>query len=148
MYTQETFFQILTKVCDELPSEFFNELHLGIIMSPETKFSPYAVANDLVVLGEYHRSHYGNQIIIYYGSFQFTFPHLNEVELEGKLREVVRHEFRHHMEFRAGIHGKDSLEYEDLLKAKNYLQRFTANKEKISHKQGVSLTSFLSSNRM
>ena len=34
-------------------------------------------------------------------------------QLKDKLRGVVRHEFRHHMENLAGVYGADSLEHED-----------------------------------
>lgn len=120
----DEFFCMLEEVCNELPDEFFNDLHQGVILSEGIKYSPYAKnKNDLVILGEYHRSYYGNQIIIYYGSFKNNFFYLDENELKDKIREVVRHEFRHHMENRAGIYGKDSLERED----KEFLRQYLRN---------------------
>ena len=47
---------------------------------------------------------------------------MSEEELKEKLQEVVRHEFRHHMEFRGGIHGADSLEREDAISLRMYLR--------------------------
>lgn len=118
-----SFNQILNEICNELPDEFFKDLHLGIILSEELKISPHAKNNDLIILGEYISSQYGNQIIIYYGSFQEKFMNLNKEEIKIKIREVVRHEFRHHLENKANIHGKDSLEYEDLVQLQTYLRR-------------------------
>ena len=37
------------------------------------------------------------------------------------LRGILRHEFRHHLEYLAGIHGSDSLEAEDERKKQEYL---------------------------
>ena len=123
MITIDEFFNILEEVCDELPDEFFKELHQGVILSEDIKYSPYAKnKNDLVILGEYRHGYYGNQITIYYGSFKNNFFYLNEDELREKIREVVRHEFRHHMENRAGIYGKDSLEREDKEFLRQYLR--------------------------
>ena len=118
----DRFFEILTEVCDELPDEFFRELHQGVVLSEDLKISPYAKADDLVIMGEYRRAYFGNQITIYYGSFVRTCSWMSEEELKNKIREVVRHEFRHHMENLAGVYGKDSLEYEDKEELKRYLR--------------------------
>jgi len=123
MITIDEFFNILEEVCDELPDEFFKELHQGVILSEDIKYSPYAKnKNDLVILGEYRHGYYGNQITIYYGSFKNNFFYLNEDELKEKIREVVRHEFRHHMENLGGMHGVDSLEHEDKVNLRKYLR--------------------------
>lgn len=119
----DRFFEILEIVCDELPDEFFRELHYGVQLSEEAKISPHARADDLVIMGEYRRSHYGNSIKIYYGSFARTMPNADEDYIETKLREVVRHEFRHHMENLGGMYGRDSLEHEDKEELRAYLRR-------------------------
>ena len=97
----DSFFEILKQICDELPDEFFRELHHGVQLSEETKISPYARNEDLVIMGEYHRSRLGNKITVYYGSFVKTCAWMNEGQLKDRLREVVRHEFRHHMKMSA-----------------------------------------------
>ena len=84
----DNFFKILTEVCDELPDEFFNELHRGVVLSENLKISPYAKADDLVILGEYHRSYFGNQITIYYGSFERLFFYMDDDELKKKKSSV------------------------------------------------------------
>lgn len=119
----DRFFDILTSVCEELPDEFFRDLHHGVVLSEKYKISPYAKADDLVILGEYRRAYFGNQITIYYGSFEKLYSHYDDEQMKEKLREVVRHEFRHHMENLAGVFGKDSLEHEDKENLKQYMRR-------------------------
>lgn len=109
----DRFYEMLDEVCAELPDDFFRELHYGVHLSEEYKPSPYAKNGDMVILGEYNRSNKGNKITIYYGSFERTCGWMSEEQLKEKLREIVRHEFRHHMENLAGMYGADSLEHED-----------------------------------
>ena len=118
----DRFFELLTEVCDELPDEFFKELHQGVILSEDLKVSPHAKNNDLFIMGEYRRAYYGNQVTIYYGSFERMFPNADEDEIKERLREVVRHEFRHHMENLSGMYGADSLEREDQKQLRQYLR--------------------------
>lgn len=118
----DAFFDMLSDVCNELPDDFFRELHHGVHLSEECRISPHVKSDELVIMGEYNRSYYGNRIVIYYGSFAKTCYWMTEPQLKDKLREVVRHEFRHHMENLAGIHGKDSLEYEDKISLRTYLR--------------------------
>ena len=109
----DSFYDMLNEVCEELPDDFFRELHYGVHLSEDLKLSPYAKDGDMVILGEYTRSRQGNKITIYYGSFAQTCGWMSEDQLKDKLREIVRHEFRHHMENLAGVYGADSLEHED-----------------------------------
>ena len=109
----DSFFEMLNEVCEELPDDFFRELHYGVQLSEEYKLSPYAENGDIVIMGEYTRSGRGNKITIYYGSFARTCGWMPEEQLKDRLRGVVRHEFRHHMENLAGMYGADSLEHED-----------------------------------
>ena len=118
----DEFYELLEEVCDELPDDFFKDLHNGVILSEEVKISPHAKANDLIIMGEYTRSRYGNQITIYYGSFARACSCMDREALKERLRGVVRHEFRHHMENLGGMYGHDSLEYEDKVELKNYLR--------------------------
>ncbi len=114
----DRFFEILDEVCGELPDDFFRDLHYGVQLSEECKLSPYAENGDLMIMGEYSRSHHGNKITIFYGSFERMYWWMNEDQLREKLRGVVRHEFRHHLENLAGMYGADSLEHEDRVELK------------------------------
>lgn len=117
----DEFYELLREVCDELPEDFFRDLHQGVALSEEVRISPHARNNDLIVMGEYKRSRYGNQIVIYYGSFARTCSYMDREALKERLRGVVRHEFRHHMENLGGMYGRDSLEYEDKVELRKYL---------------------------
>ena len=126
----DEFHEILNEVCDELPEDFFRELHQGVILEEGGKISPHAKSDDLIILGEYRRARYGNQITIYYGSFAKSFPYSDREFIRNKLREVVRHEFRHHMENLGGMYGRDSLEYEDKVSLREYLAQHDLIKAK------------------
>ena len=117
----DRFYELLNEVCDELPEDFFRELHYGVQLSEEYRPSPYAENCDLVIMGEYTRSRQGNRITIFYGSFARTCGWMSEDQLKDKLRGVVRHEFRHHMENLAGMYGADSLEHEEKEELKDIL---------------------------
>lgn len=121
MIDMDSFYDMLAEVCEELPEEFFRELHHGVQLSEECKLSPYAENGDMIIMGEYQRSGLGNKITIYYGSFARSCGWMSEDELRGRLREVVRHEFRHHLENLSGMYGADSLEREDQEEIKKIL---------------------------
>lgn len=119
MVTIERFSQMLDELACELPGEFYDELNLGISVSPDEKMHPQALEDDLYILGEYFRSQMGQGITIYYGSFRRLHGALDEKELMNEMRGVLRHEFRHHMEYRAGERG---LEIEDEKELNEYLE--------------------------
>lgn len=114
-----------TKIADEeaalLPEEFYKELSGGIIVSERACIADGAVADDLYTLGVYKIDALGRQIVLYYGSFEKLFRHMDEEQYRAKIREVIRHEFRHHLEDLSGIHGSKSLEAEDERNYRRYL---------------------------
>lgn len=118
MITIDCFGEMLEEMASELPTEFYDELNLGISISPECRLHPEAREDDLYVLGEYQSSQIGNGIVIYYGSFAELYGGLSQTELYDELRKTLRHEFRHHMEHRAGERG---LELEDEKQLSEYL---------------------------
>ena len=73
----------------------------------------YAHGNDLYTMGLYKIYSGIRQIILFKGSFDRVHPNAGPEEARVILRGVLRHEFRHHMEYLAGIHGPSSLEAED-----------------------------------
>ena len=120
----DNFEQLARDVCDSLPDDFYKDLPGGVLLDPNIKYSPYAQgAADLIVMGEYVHSRYGNCVVIYYGSFERLCSHLSEEELKVQIKKVIKHEFRHHLEDLANMHGKDSLEYEDAVQLAGYLRR-------------------------
>lgn len=113
--------QFLSELVDELPQEFFRELSGGVIVSEAAPVPDYARANDLFTLGHYQVSHGMRQIVMYRGSFNRVYPLAQGEEAKGLLRGVLRHEFRHHLEFLGGVHNSSSLEAEDARAKEAYL---------------------------
>lgn len=109
---------ILDRLAEELPQEFYRELNGGILLVPEEKMSPYGP--DLRIMGEYSVSSLGRMIKIYYGSFEHMYSWMDEEQLTEELREVLRHEFTHHIESLAGERG---LEIKDEEQIREYLDR-------------------------
>lgn len=109
---------ILDQLAEELPQEFYRDLSGGILLVPEEKKSPYG--EDLRIMGEYIVSPAGRMIKIYYGSFEHMYSWMDEEALTEQLREVLRHEFTHHIESLAGERG---LEIKDEQQIRDYLDR-------------------------
>ena len=126
----ERFEEIAAEELDLLPKDFFRELHGGVVISEEVKLSDNALENDLYTLGVYKHNSLGNSIILYYGSFTKTAGMLTSEEAwRKKIREVIRHEFRHHLEHLAGVHNSESLEAEDARELAEYKRRHEAIKK-------------------
>ena len=111
---------------DELPAEFFRDLSGGVIVSEAAVIPDYARGNDICTLGLYRIFSGVRQIIIYKGSFDRVYPNAGTEEAREILRGVLRHEFRHHLEYLGGIHGPSSLEAEDKREKRAYLARHDA----------------------
>lgn len=118
---------MLNELAGEFPQEFFRELNGGIILKPEVKFHEENLANDLYVLGTYHRGgNLGRYIAIYYGSFSKIYGKLSKDKLKKKLKKTLKHEFLHHLEFLA---GERDLEIEDAQNIANYKKRYRQKKK-------------------
>jgi len=104
MITFDEFGDLADRLTEELPEEFFEGLSGGVILDQGAKRHEKSRPNDpLFILGEYRREGIGCCIVLYYGSFRQVFWSLSGSELEQKLRGIIRHEFRHHMEYRACV---------------------------------------------
>ena len=121
MLSTEAYSRILSRLLDELPAEFFRELSGGVIVSEAAPVPDYAKARDLYTLGQYQISHGMRQIVMYRGSFNRIYPHADETEALPLLRKILRHEFRHHLEYLGGVHKSASLEAEDERQKQAYL---------------------------
>lgn len=112
---------MLDELAGNIPQELYRDLNGGIILLPEEKLHRNHAANDLYILGEYHRSRsMGRYIAIYYGSFQKTFGRLSNTALKKKLESVLKHEFTHHLE---SLAGERDLEKQDEQNIARYLRR-------------------------
>ena len=113
--------RILAELLDELPEAFFRELSGGVIVSEAVKIPDYARGNDLYALGQYEVAFGMRQIILFKGSFDRAYPYADAAEARRLLRGVLRHEFRHHLEFLGSVHNSSSLEAEDERQKQAYL---------------------------
>ena len=121
-----TFNEFADIVDDEmnlLPDYVYEELNGNVVVDERPYLHPARVDDDLYILGTYTVDPVlGRQIRIYYGSFIAVFGH-NPEALKTHIREALRHEFLHHLESRAGLHGKGSLEEEDLQRMIQYYRQ-------------------------
>ena len=107
-----------------LPDYVFEELTGGVLTDPCVKLHPGRVADDLYILGTYSSGGYmGKQIVLYFGSFQACMDMNNEEAVRMQIRETLRHEFRHHLETRAGLFWEGTLIEEDAVSMQKYYMR-------------------------
>ncbi|MCD7745435.1 MAG: metallopeptidase family protein [Lachnospiraceae bacterium] len=117
--TFEEFENAAYEIADTFPADFYRELNGGIIVKEQELIHPEARRGDLFVMGEYHRDYYlGRFIVIYYGSFRRCCGSFSEEALREKLRKVLLHEFRHHLE---SLAGERDLEIEDAVNLSRYV---------------------------
>jgi len=110
--------ELLDQIAEEIPQAFYKDLNGGIVLLESSKEHPIGRPNHpLYIMGEYHRSVIGRQIIIYYGSFQKAYRNMSEKKLYEKLKETLLHEFTHHLENMAGERG---LEIKDARQLNDY----------------------------
>ncbi len=123
MISTEQYKAIISDLMDELPEAFYRDLTGGVILSEALVIPDYAQGNDLYTLGQYQVCYGIRQIVMFKGSFDRLYPNVGVSEAREILRGVLRHEFRHHIEFLGGIHNSSSLEAEDERQKRAYLAR-------------------------
>ena len=123
MISTEEYRAIVSELMDELPEAFFRKLTGGVIMSEAVVVPDYAQGDDLYTLGQYQVYYGVRQIVMFKGSFDRLYPQVDAAEAREILRGVLRHEFRHHLEFLSGIHDTSSLEAQDERQKQSYLER-------------------------
>ena len=121
MLSTQDFRSIVSELLDELPEEFFRDLSGGVLVSEAVVIPDYARRNDLYTMGQYSICSGMRQIILYKGSFDRVHPSAGADEARSILRGILRHEFRHHLEFLGGIHNRSSLEAQDEREKQEYL---------------------------
>ena len=123
MISIEEYRTIVSELLDELPEAFFRELSGGVIVSEALVIPDYARGNDLFAMGQYQVFSGVRQIVLFKGSFDRAYPQADAAQAREILRGVLRHEFRHHMEYLGGVHNSSSLEAEDEREKQAYLAR-------------------------
>lgn len=116
--TIEEIHVMLDEIAEGLPEDFFKELNEGIVLLPQYKLHRESRARDrLYIMGEYSKKITGRGIVIYYGSLKRVYRKKSVEELKEKLRDVLLHEFTHHLESLAGEKG---LEIKDAIDINRY----------------------------
>ncbi len=122
MVSMEEMGEMLDEIAGKFPDAFYKELNGGIILLPDAKLHQKNVANDLYVMGEYHRDqNLGRYISIFYGSFASVYGNLSKEQLKIELEGTLKHEFRHHLE---SLAGEYELETEDREYIADYLKKY------------------------
>lgn len=107
-----------------LPEYVTEELTGGVLVDQNTCLHPGRLEDDLYILGTYSTGGLcGKQIILYYGSFMAVMGNSSDETIRMQIRETLRHEFRHHMETRAGLFWKGTLIEEDADNMRKYYMR-------------------------
>ena len=121
MISIEEYRAIVSELLDELPEEFFRELSGGVVVSEEPAVPDYARGEDPYDMGHYQAASGVRQIVLFKGSFDRVYPNAEPSEAKRLLKGILRHEFRHHLEFLGGVHNSSSLEAEDERVKQEYL---------------------------
>lgn len=129
MISLEEYKKILSELLDELPEAFFQKLSGGVIVSEAAVIPYYARGNDLYTLGEYQIYSGIRQIVMFKGSFDRIYPYADAAEARDLLRGILRHEFRHHLEYLGGVHNSSSLEAQDERDKQAYLSKHGKSKK-------------------
>ena len=129
MISLEEYKKIISELLDELPEAFFQKLSGGVIVSEAAVIPYYARGNDLYTLGEYQIYSGIRQIVMFKGSFDQIYPSADTAEARDLLRGILRHEFRHHLEYLGGVHNSSSLEAQDERDKQAYLSKHGKSKK-------------------
>ena len=124
MLSFDEFAAIAEEETAALPSYVYEELNGGVVVDQNAFLHPARLEDDLYILGTYSSSPVmGKQIVLYYGSFTASLGNAGEAVYRAQIRETIRHEFRHHLETRAGLFGAGTLVEEDKEKMLTYYMR-------------------------
>lgn len=124
MLSFDEFAAIAEEETAALPSYVYDELNGGVVVDQNAFLHPARLEDDLYILGTYSSSPVmGKQIVLYYGSFTASLGNAGEAVYRAQIRETIRHEFRHHLETRAGLFGAGTLVEEDKEKMLTYYMR-------------------------
>ena len=124
MISYNRFCEIAESEARLLPDYVYEDLNGGVLTDPSVCLHPGRVTDDLYILGTYNVDPVmGRQIVLYYGSFTAVLGDSDEGTYQIRLKDTIQHEFRHHLESRAGMKRKGSLIEEDEKKMRMYYRR-------------------------
>lgn len=114
--------ELLDEIIDDIDTRLFEGLNGGVVLHEDIKYHPESINNDLVILGEYQRHGVMRRINIYYGSIVKIYPHYNIDQIKERLKDLVDHELRHHVEYKAGVNDLVIEDYE-------YIKEYKKNRD-------------------
>lgn len=121
-YSFDNIANMLDDIVDNMPDAVLDGLH-GIYLIDEIKHNPKIPSGKYYVMGEFcHDFVLGHSVNLYYGSIMAIYKTLPEQELKRKLREILQHELRHHMETLAGCDDLVRLDNAYIKNALNSMQ--------------------------
>lgn len=124
MMNFDEFSDIVEEELALLPEYVHEELNGGVLTDRSAYLHPGRMADDLYILGTYTTDPVmGKQIVLYYGSFMAVMGQAGESAVRAQIRETLRHEFRHHLETRAGLFSTGTLIEEDRNAMRKYYMR-------------------------
>ncbi len=130
MMTFDEFELIVGEEMELLPDYVYKDLN-GVFVDDQVYLHPGSLADDLYIFGIYKVSPVmGKQIILYYGSFMKCMGHCSYSAIRTRIRETLRHEFRHHLETNAGLFGRGTLIEEDRNGMRRYYMSHREDPEK------------------
>lgn len=106
---------LLDRMAEEFPEEFYADLNGGISLLPDEMPDPEFPPGEMYILGEYCDDQMGKYILLYYGSFAALAAkeEWTEEDWEEELYATLAHEFTHHIEglaMEGGLDRKDEAE--------------------------------------
>ena len=103
---------LLDRMAEEFPEEFYADLNGGISLLPDEMPDPEFPSGEMYILGEYCDDQMGRYILLYYGSFAALArkEEWTEADWEEDLYATLAHEFTHHIE---GLAGERDLDLKD-----------------------------------
>ena len=125
--TYEQMASWLEEIVAQFPEPFFEGLNGGIQLEQERRREMRFPHSGVYIMGEYRHDILGRSIRLYYGSFARMFSHKDEQGWKDEIFNTVAHEFTHHMEETAGLHGledKDKAQMQQIMELEQqYLSR-------------------------
>lgn len=104
MFSMQEFEVLADEVANEIPSIFYEGLNGGIQLKEDERLHPLSKEKAPVyILGLYIKDDiFGSRIELYYGSFAKVCRNFSKERLLKEIRNVLRHEFQHHVETMCG----------------------------------------------
>ncbi|PKM94640.1 MAG: hypothetical protein CVU84_08980 [Firmicutes bacterium HGW-Firmicutes-1] len=109
----------------EIPPILLRDLNMGIHVSP--KRLEDNEEKDYYIMGEYIQDELGNQVVLYYGSFQYFLEDEPLNIWHKEIMDTIKHELIHHIEAMAGQEDLSFQEDIEVLNRKKSKQKKSRN---------------------